>query len=55
MPSLEARAKDRVSQRYGKFLKQLDPWERKFLTLVEEVKIEDEKAASLGRPTKATG
>lgn len=48
MPSdLEARARERVLQRYGtEVLKQLAPWQRKLLTLIEEVKIEDEEATS---------
>ena len=48
MPSdLEARARERVLQRYGtEVLKQLSPWQRKLLTLIEEVKIEDEEATA---------
>jgi hypothetical protein len=45
MPSdLEARTRERVLQKYGpELLKQLSPWERKLLILMEEVKIEDEE------------
>ena len=45
MSDVEAQARERVSKKYRpEVLKQLSPWERKLLTLMEEVKIEDEKA-----------